>query len=364
MKRLYPCVVYTNNELSVQVYSVLEEQTYFLGEKSIIVQDIRDISGDPSFSKLGSKVKDAFLEFEQELSVRFTHIFVLVEPYDSYYNRREFSADFKEDHKVDAVDFDKIIAKGLRHDEANQGFTVSDFAPIKIFVNDREETPSQAIGKKPSKLSIEGDLIFNDSNTMYPLGQILDCCSYEVKSYLTTTHLLSYLSGFADKEAVVEFERNKMNIIVKTNDQTQIFAIDLGTSKFFEKTFLELITEHSQEESEAALRYLQNHFVLHPVKYDIQITDNISLNRLIEIFTQRVATDIQGVIVKLAKEGISIRKMYVTIFDYDQREWVEFLKNTQEIEIEQFKVKNANTFLKDKQKILHAITYYDSKKVI
>lgn len=361
MNKYYGALAYNDEKLYAVVYNTFEGIQYVMACEEVHSGDITSLTAMDDVSKIGKKLNDVMGEIEEEIGERVHRLDLIVEPTMFYYESKSFEVEFEELHMITADNIKKIVDKAVRYDTAKTGYTNANFTPVGYMVDGVEK--SNPIGTKGKKIVVAGDLVFVDSNTLYPMERIIDESRYRKQEILVSSHLLKYAQSFNNNEAIVEFGRMKMKFLTKSDNLVQNFNMDFGLGHIYQKVYMELINEFSATESEKAVRYLQNNFKLSDVIFDFEIATGITFSYASELFKKIASEYIQGVILHVYKEGIEFQKIYSITNDYANDEWVLFLKSFLEINVEEFKVPTVYGHFKQELKIFNAIAVNDKMRL-
>lgn len=361
MSKYYGALAYNDEKLLAIVYSLFEGQQYIIASEEVYSGDIAMLSGMEGVSKIAKKLNDTMGGIEEEIGTRIHRLDLIIEPKQFYYESKSFEVVFEEMHAITEEDIKKITEKAVRYDTAKTDYSTANFTPTAYIVDGVEK--QNPIGVNGRKFTITGDLVFIDSNTLYPLERIIDDSRYRKLEVLVSSHLLKYSRGFNNREAIIEFGRMKMKFITKMDDLSQNFNMDFGLGHIYQKTYIQLVEEFSPEDSEKAVRYIQNNFKLTDVKFDFELAPGILYSYAISIFKSIASEYIQGVILQVYKQGIEIKKIYSITNDYANDEWVMFLKTFLEIEVEEYEVKTVNGNFKQELKVYNSIAVADKMRL-
>ncbi|WOO87234.1 hypothetical protein RZE82_08960 [Mollicutes bacterium LVI A0039] len=354
-------LAYNDEKLYAIVYNIFEGQQYVVASEVVHTGDVTAMSGLDDFAKLGKKLNDVLGTIEDEIGTRIHRLDLIVEPNQFYYEAKSFEVEFEEAHMITKADVEKIVDKAVRYDTAKAGYTTANFTPISYLVDNVSKTdPVGCIGKK---IVITGDLVFVDSDTLYPMERIIEDSRYRKQDIIVSSHLLKYAGGFANNQAIIEFGRMQMKFLTKTDDLAQNFNMDFGIGHIYQKTYMELLKEFTPEDSEKAVRYMQNNFKLTAVDFDFEVAPGIKYSYALEIFKKIASEYIQGVIYQVFKQGIEFKKIYSITNDYANDEWVMYLKSFLEISVEEFKVPSVSGNFKQELKIFNAIAVNDKMRL-
>ncbi len=361
MNKYYGALAYNDEKIYAVVYNVFEGQQYVIANEVVATTDVVNLSGMEEVSKIGKTLNDVLGEIEDEIGTRIHRLDLIIEPNQFYYEAKSFEVEFDELHTITSEDIKKIVDKAVRYDTAKVGYTTANFTPVSYLVDGIEKT--NPIGTKGRKIVITGDLVFVDSNTLYPLERVIEDSRYRKQDIVVSSHLLKYAGGFNNNEAIIEFGRMKMKFLTKNEDLAQNFNMDFGLGHIYQKTYMELINEFSAEDSEKVVRYLQNNFKLADVRFDFEIVPGIKYSHVTAIFKKIASEYIQGVILQVFKQGIEFNKIYSITNDYANDEWVTYLKSFLEIGVEEFKVATVSGNFKQELKIFNAIAVHDKMRL-
>lgn len=361
MSKYYGAVAYNDEKLYATVYSLFEGQQYVIANELVYSGDIAMLSSMESVGKIAKQLNDTMGGIEEEIGTRIHRLDLIVDPKQFYYESKSFEVIFEEMHAITADDIKKITDKAVRYDTAKAEYTNANFTPTAYIIDGVEK--ANPIGVNGRKITITGDLVFVDSNTIYPIERIIDDSRYRQDNILVSSHLLKYSRGFNDNEAIVEFGRMKMKFITKTDGLTQNFNMDFGLGHIYQKTYMKLVEEFTPEDSEKAVRCLQNNFKLTDAKFDFELTPGIKFSYASSIFKSIASEYIQGVLLQVYKQGIQIKKIYSITNDYANDEWVQYLKSFLEIEVKEYEVKTVNGNFKQELKIFNSIAVADKMRL-
>lgn len=361
MNKYYGALAYNDEKLYAVVYNTFEGQQYVVASELVHSGDITMLTGMETVNNIAKKLNETMGEIEDEIGTRIHRLDLIIEPKQFYYESKSFEVEFEEVHAITNEDLKKIIEKAVRYDTAKADYTTANFTPTAYMVDGVEK--KNPIGTNGRKITITGDLVFIDSNTLYPLERIIDDSRYRQLEIFVSSHLLKYSRGFNNSEAIIEFGRMKMKFLTKTDDLAQNFNMDFGIGHIYQKTYMELIEEFSPEDSEKAVRYIQNNFKLSDVKFDFELVPGITHSYVTSIFKKIASEYIQGVLLQVYKQGIEIKKIYSITNDYANDEWVKYLKTFLEIEIEEYKVTTVSGNFKQELKVFNAIAVADKMRL-
>ncbi|WOO88991.1 hypothetical protein R2F61_08995 [Mollicutes bacterium LVI A0078] len=361
MNNYFGALAYNDEKLYAVVYNSYEGQQYVIASREVHVGDITTLSGMEEIAKIGKKLNDVLGEVEDEIGTRIHRLDLIIEPIQFYYEAKTFEVEFEEIHTITPEDIKKIVDKAVRYDTAKSGYTTANFTPVNYVVDGVGKT--NPIGAKGRKIVITGDLVFIDSNSLYPLERIIEDSRYRKQDTIISSHLLKYARGFNNNEAIIEFGRMKMKFMTKSENLVQNFNMDFGLGHIYQKTYMELVETHSPEDSEKVVRYMQNNFKLSDIKFDFEVAPGMTYSYVTEIFRKIASEYIQGIILQVFKQGIEFKKIYSITNDYANDEWVKFMKSILEIEIEEFKVNSVSGHFKQELKIFNAIAINDKNRL-
>lgn len=362
MSTLYPALVYENSELNMMLFNVYDHVPYLLAKKLIHSGSIKSVVSESEIKKLARRVDDAIIEFEREFSMEYEKIYCVIEPENYYYTNKAFTVEFKDEHTIVKEDFDKIIAKAMRQEEEKEGFSIANFTMLNVEVDDVKA--AQAIGKQGKKITVQGELVFVDEPTFYPLERIIADCRSRLSSFIVSSHLLKYASQLESNQAIIEFESNKMNVLVKSEKSSLNFTIEFGIGNLFEKMYIRLLEKFPAAESEKYTRYIQNYFMLQLLEHNQVIDEkyNVTANDVINVFRTITYEYMNSIFAQIKKQGVNLQKVYSITYEYSNNEWVNFMNELFEIEFERFKIPKYNNIQKKELKTYYAIAYFDSSK--
>lgn len=354
-------LAYNDEKLYAIVYNTFEGQQYVIAKEVVYTGDITALTGLDDFAKLGKMLNDKLGEIEDEIETRIHRLDLIIEPAKFYYEAKSFEVKFDEVHTLTIEDVKKIIDKAVRYDTAKAGYTTANFTPTSYTIDGVAK--SNPIGCSGKQIVITGDLVFVDSETLYPLERTIEDSRYRSKDVIVSSHLLKYASGLGNNEAIIEFGRMKMKFLTKTDDLAQNFNMEFGLGHIYQKTYVELIKEFSPADSEKVVRYMQNNFKLSDVNFDFEIVPGIKYSYVSTVFKKIASEYIQGVILQVFKQGIEFKKIYSITNDYANDEWVAYLKTFLELAVEEFKVTTVSGNFKQELKIFNAITVNDKMRL-
>lgn len=361
MNKYYGALAYNDETLYAVVYNVFEGQQYVIASEVVYSGDITQLSGMESVSNIAKQLNDTLGEIEDEIGTRIHRIDLIIEPKQFYYESKSFEVEFEELHTIKAEDIKQIVDKAVRYDTAKAEYTTANFTPVTYAVDGVEKT--NPIGTKGRKITITGDLVFIDSNTLYPLERIIDDSRYRQLEIIVSSHLLKYSGGFNNNESIIEFGRMKMKFLTKSDGLAQNFNMDFGLGHIYQKTYMELVEEFTPEDCERAVRYIQNNFKLTNIRFDFEIVPGIKYSYVTDIFKRIASEYIQGVILQVYKQGIEFKKIYSITNDYANDEWVAYLKTFLEIEIEEYKVTTVSGNFRQELKVFNAISVTEKMRL-
>lgn len=353
MNKYYGALAYNDEELYAIVYNEFEGQQYVVDSKVVYSGDITMLSGMDTVDNIAKRLNDVMGSIEEEIGTRIHRIDLIIEPRQFYYESKSFEVEFEEFHTITVADIEKISDKAVRYDTAKAEYTTANFTPITYSVDGLEK--ANPIGVNGRKITVTGDLVFIDANTIYPLERIVDDSRYRQLNILVSSHLLKYSRGFKNGDAIIEFGRMKMKFLTKTDNLAQNFNMDFGIGHIYQKTYMQLLEDYSPEDSEKVVRFLQNNFKLTNVKFDFEITAGINYDVANEIFKKIASDYIQGVILQVFKQGIEFKKIYSITNNYANDEWVMFLNSILDLKIEEFKVPSVSGSFNRELKVFNAI---------
>lgn len=361
MNKYYGALVYNDEQIDVVAYNAYEGQQYIMGSEVVYKGNISEVKNIDELEQIAQSLNEKMGIIEDEIGTRIHRLDVIVDPEKFYYEAKSFSVDFDEVHTITQSDIDKMIDSALRYDTAKPEYTAANYTAVKYEVDGIEKL--NPLATKGKHLVISGDLVFVDSQTLYPLERIVEESRYRQQNVIVSSHLLKYAAGFGNKEAIIEFGRMKMKFMTKNDDIVQNFNMDFGLGHIYMKVYQELLNTHSPEASERVVRYIQNNFKLTPITFDFEITDEILYSEVSELFKKIASEYVQGIILQVYKQGIQFKKIHSITNDYSNDEWIEFLKTFLEIAIEPLKVNSVSGNFKQDLKVYNAISITDKMRL-
>ncbi len=361
MKTIYPSIVYEGEILSVKIISIYDGIPYILKTRKVYDGDITQIQNDEIIKKTIKKIDNTFYYFEDELNLKFSKIYVVIDSIDYYFNKREFGVEFSENREVEKKDLDLILRKAFRKSEEENDYSVVSFITDQIILDDKEI--ASIVGHAGKKITLKGELVYIDEQTFNVIDNIVNQIKKTFSSYIVSSYSLKKVDSFKNNNAIVEFTTDKIKFLINSRETVQNFTMDLGFGHLFQKLYLNLVKENTATDSEKIVRYLQNNFILNNLKYDIQVTDKLSFNQIIAEFKIIAIEYMKGIFNQIYKKNIKLEKIYIMTENYSDQEWKIFLEENLDFKVEIFNIPRYNTIHKDDLKLLHSIAYFDQIKI-
>lgn len=361
MNNLFGTLVYNDEQLSTVVYTQFEGQVNIVAHKIIETIKINEVTEEQEIQRLAKKFNEVFAGIEDEIGERIRHINLIIDPDAFYFESREFDIPFGEEHILTVDDLDKITDRTIKKCPAKQGYDAVSCLINKYFVDGTEK--HNPVGSNLKQLSIVTDIAYVDVQTLTPLERVIEESRYRLAKVIVSSHVLKYANGFINGTAIVEFGRSKMKFITKSDDLIQNFSIDFGIGHIFEKLYMELVESYDSEEALAATRFLQENFKLETIKFDYQISSQISYNMIVESFKSIASEYVLGTLKQIEIQGITINRIFSITNDYSNESWVKFLNDELDINIEELKIPGVCGNFKQDLKVFNAIAINEKMKV-
>lgn len=361
MSNFYGAIVYNDKQLSVMVYNVFEDQQYIVAKRDIQNIDIRECKSQDVIAKIALEINNNLGMIEDELNIRLHKVDLIVDPDTFYIDTKSFTITFEEPHIFISTDATKIAEQAQRYDNSKPGYVVVNFTSANYIADG--VTYQNPVGKKGKNFTVNGELVYVDDPTIFPLEKIVRESRYEIERKLVSSHLLLYTSMFENKQAIIEFGRSGMKFVTKNDDLIQNFTTEFGFGHMFGKIYLELTKSFSEEDSEKAVRFLQNNFKLKPIKFDFEVIPNLNFSTLVGLFKVVATEYFNWTIASVARQGIDIQKIYSIVNGYSNEEWVRFLNDDLNLNAQEYAVPSVTGNFKEDLKVCNAIAVNEKMRL-
>lgn len=347
----YPVLSYINEKLKISIFSKYNNRSYLLFEKMLYEGDVSTFTSEIKLKKSSEYINELLEKYEKKYSIRFSKIIPIIETNTYYTESKKFVSSFKEEHVFSQSDIDKITKKAVSLELENPMYVIGGYMIDSVKIDDIRQ--DKAINNSGKKITLYGELVIIDSDTFYPIDKIISFSKYTNDNFMVTSYMYKYLDFLENRDVLIEYKSDRTKFSVKNNNTFQNFSIPVGIGHIFQNTYMELSKVYDAKESEKALRFLQDNFSLKIEEFDIYITENITLNRIIEIFTINLDEYLKMFDIQLEKNNIQINNIYCKYSVYNIDEWVNYIKENSELSIAKFKIPKYNNTQKE-----NLITHY------
>lgn len=339
---------YNDYEFKLLVYGNSDDKPFLLYEKKIDKININLIKSDLERDKLASKIKDAIILCETELSFQIAKLNICFEPEKYFYSTKVFSFDFEKAHPVNKNDLKKVHLHAKSSEKGRDGFVAADFNVFKYTVDDTDVL--NPLDMEVKKLQVTGDVVFVDSVSYYNLVSIVSVYNVEIGKISIGNYLLQKESQLNNREAIVDVLNDRINFIVNQNGSIKQFSVKAGIKRFYDDLYKKLVTTYSAEESEEAIRFLMKYFTLISLPQNVLITKNIKINDLINEFDTIVVDYFNYLLTELKRQNIIIVDIQLLLNDYEDKEFIFLLDKALDVNVKKFTFNNKYNDVKENAK--------------
>lgn len=332
-KKIETFLTYIDYELRVVVYSIYEDKPFLLHNEFVKRVKINELTSDFEKEKLTSDLQEKFREIQSFINEDINSINIIYEPVTYYFKSKTFTYDFEEVHKINYFDIEKVYKQSISNETVNPGHVAVDFS-FAGFVIDEKEKVINPIGVEVRKLQVYGDAIFSDSKTHYNVINIAEKLNVEIKNITLSNYISKKYNTLENDEILIEIQSEKTHFLMRVDNEVKQFTSGFCLKKLNEELYKTLIKEYDPKESEAAVRFMIEHFVLKTSNIEYNVTENIQLNILISEYQRIFKSYINQLLKELYKQSFKVKKGYIHMKDNDEIELVDILNQGKEVEFE------------------------------
>lgn len=332
---VYTIISYNNYELKLLVCGFYFDRVFILFEKVVEKVDINNLNSDLKKDKLSVALNEIYSEACKITKNDDKKVYLVYDPEMYYYNSKNLVYEYPETHVVKRSDLDKVYDIAMHEQKAQEGFVSVDFNIKKIAIDNKKEVKNP-LGMSVDKLEAYGEVIYSDAKTFYNLMEVVESYGLKVQSKMLGGYLLKEVDSISNNQGIMEIGTQKINFVVKINNEIKQFSLNLGMQQIFETVYQKLTNKYSNEESEQTTRFLMDYFVLYPYASESKINQNIDLNEAVECFKTVIIEKFNFVFSEIAKKEIICESYQLIVHEYPDSELLKLLNENLSIKFESF----------------------------